>query len=100
MWFGFVSAPAQMTLRRGKLAIRLPGYFGGRVTVSVRVDGRRVAAGSRRIGSFASEVVRLPVTPRGQRALRRARSVRVDVLAPGSGDDGRKRDTAVLPAPR
>jgi len=100
VWFGFVSAPAQTTLRRGTLSIRAPGHFGGRVTVSVRVDGRRVAAGSRRIGSFASKVVRLPVTPRGQRALRRARSVRVDILAPGPDDDRRERDTAVLPAPR
>jgi len=98
VWFGFVSAPAQTTLRGGTLSIRAPGYFGGRVTVSVRINGRRVAEGSRRIPFNASEVVRLRVTPRGRQALQRVRSIRVDVVAPGP-DDARERDTAVLPRP-
>ena len=98
MWFGSEPMSAKLRLRRGRLEIGLPGYFGGTVTVEVRVKGRLVARGRRKIEFEEWRTVRMRVTPRNQRALRRARSVRVRVGAQGPG--GRSHDTAVLPAPR
>ena len=100
VWFGGVdSVPARTFLRGGRLSIRVPGNFGGRVTVTLSVDGRRVASGSGQVSILQSRVLHLPVDRRGRRALLRARSVRVELRAPGSGDL-RVRDVAVLPAPR
>jgi len=99
MWFGVESTAARLTLRRSIVAIELPGHFGGRVTVQLRAAGRLVARGSTRIAFDARRTLRLRVSPRRRLALRRARTVRVDVIAPGPSD-GRVRDRALLPPPR
>jgi len=44
--FGSESVPARLTLRGLILSIRVPGYFGGRVTIRVRLVGRIVARGA------------------------------------------------------
>lgn len=69
----------RLRLRGATLAVPVADPGGGRVTVSVGVDGRRLARRRARAPESGSRLTAVRIPRRHLRLLRRARSVRVTI---------------------
>jgi hypothetical protein len=80
----------------------VPSFLGPeeptRVTIRLRAGGRILGRGRRVVPDGASRTVRIPISRSGRRALRAARSVRLDIVAADSTST--EHDAVVLRAPR
>ena len=90
--------PVTLRLRGRVLSLRIRGGDQARVAVVLLVGGRPLARARGTVHVASSRTLRLRLSPRGARLLRRARTMRLNFT--DLDESPRVRDSAVLPAAR